>query len=29
MAKAGINHDHDAFLAEPGTLVHILTPVFD
>jgi len=23
------NHGHDAFLAEPDTLVRILTPVFD
>jgi hypothetical protein len=23
------NHGHDAFLAEPDTLVRLLTPVFD
>ena len=29
MAKASVNHGHDAFLAEPDTLVRILTPVFE
>jgi hypothetical protein len=29
MAKTSMNHGHNAFLAEPDTLVRILTPVFD
>jgi hypothetical protein len=29
MAKASVNLGHDAFLAEPDTLVRILTPVFE
>jgi homoserine acetyltransferase len=29
MAKASVNHGHDAFLAEPDTLVRLLTRVFD
>ena len=29
MAKASMNLGHKAFLAEPDTLVRILTPVFD
>jgi len=29
MAKASVNLGHNAFLAEPDTLVRILTPVFE
>jgi hypothetical protein len=29
MAKAGVSHGHDAFLAEPDQLVRLLTPVFE
>ena len=29
MAKASVNLGHDAFLAEPGTLVRLLSPVFE
>jgi hypothetical protein len=29
MAKAVVNFGHNAFLAEPHTLVRLLTPVFE